>query len=41
MRLPTEQRLAMGAASRKLAEDVFDEKIVVQRYLDTLQLELR
>jgi len=41
MRLPTEQRQAMGAASRRLAEEVFDEKIVVQRYLDTLQLELR
>jgi glycosyltransferase involved in cell wall biosynthesis len=36
MQLPLEKRLAMGWASRKLAEDVFDENRVVQHYLDAL-----
>ena len=36
MRLPFEKRQAMGRASRKLAEDVFDENRVVQHYLDAL-----
>jgi glycosyltransferase involved in cell wall biosynthesis len=36
MQLPVEKRLAMGQASRKLAEDVFDENRVVQHYLDAL-----
>jgi glycosyltransferase involved in cell wall biosynthesis len=39
MQLPLEKRLAMGRASRKLAEDVFDENRVVQHYLDALFLE--
>ncbi len=39
MQLPLERRLAMGRASRKLAEDVFDENRVVQHYLDALLLE--
>ena len=39
MQLPLEKRLAMGRASRKLAEDVFDENRVVQKYLDALFLE--
>jgi glycosyltransferase involved in cell wall biosynthesis len=36
MQLPIEKRQAMGRASRKLAEDVFDENRVVQHYLDAL-----
>jgi glycosyltransferase involved in cell wall biosynthesis len=36
MQLPPEKRQAMGQASRKLAEDVFDENRVVQQYLDAL-----
>jgi glycosyltransferase involved in cell wall biosynthesis len=36
MQLPVEKRQAMGRASRKLAEDVFDENRVVQNYLDAL-----
>ena len=36
MQLPPEKRQAMGKASRKLAEDVFDENRVVQHYLDAL-----
>ena len=39
MQLPLEKRQAMGQASRKLAEDVFDENRVVQHYLDALLLE--
>ena len=39
MQLPPEKRQAMGQASRKLAEDVFDENRVVQKYLDALFLE--
>jgi glycosyltransferase involved in cell wall biosynthesis len=34
-----EQRLAMGRASRRLAEEVFDEKVVVQKYLDALGIQ--
>ena len=36
MQLSPEKRQAMGQASRKLAEDVFDENRVVQKYLDAL-----
>ena len=36
MQLSPEKRQAMGQASRKLAEDVFDENRVVQHYLDAL-----
>jgi glycosyltransferase involved in cell wall biosynthesis len=36
MQLSLEKRQAMGRASRKLAEDVFDENRVVQHYLDAL-----
>ncbi len=39
MKLSTEQRQAMGRASRKLAEDVFDEKRVVDKYLEALGLD--
>ena len=38
MALPSEQRLAMGQASRQRAEDVFDENLVVKQYLDALQI---
>ncbi len=38
MQLPPEQRRAMGQASRKLAEEVFDEKLVVAKYLEALGL---
>ncbi len=38
MKLSPEQRQAMGRASRKLAEDVFDEKLVVKKYLEALSL---
>ena len=38
MQLPPEQRRAMGQASRKLAEEVFDEKLVVKKYLEALGL---
>ena len=38
MALPSEQRLAMGQASRQRAEDVFDENLVVKQYLDVLQI---
>jgi glycosyltransferase involved in cell wall biosynthesis len=37
MELPAEQRLEMGRASRRLAEEVFDEKLVVQKYVDALR----
>jgi glycosyltransferase involved in cell wall biosynthesis len=37
MELPAEQRLEMGRASRRLAEEVFDDKIVVRKYLDALR----
>jgi glycosyltransferase involved in cell wall biosynthesis len=39
MKLSPEQRQAMGRASRKLAEDVFDEKRVVDKYLEALGLD--
>ena len=39
MQLPPDRRDAMGRASRKLAEDTFDENLVVQKYLDTLDLQ--
>jgi hypothetical protein len=38
MQLAPEQRDAMGETSRKLAEDTFDENLVVQKYLDALDL---
>jgi glycosyltransferase involved in cell wall biosynthesis len=38
MQLSPEQRQAMGQASRKLVEEVFDEKLVVKKYLKTLSL---
>ena len=38
IQLPPEQRDAMGKASRKLAENTFDENLVVQKYLDALDL---
>ncbi|MFZ9724204.1 MAG: glycosyltransferase family 4 protein, partial [Burkholderiaceae bacterium] len=38
MHLPRQQRDAMGQASRKIAEQVFDENLVVQKYLDALQI---
>jgi glycosyltransferase involved in cell wall biosynthesis len=37
IRLPTEQRWAMGAASRAKMEREFDEKIVVERYLEVME----
>jgi glycosyltransferase involved in cell wall biosynthesis len=39
MKLSHEQRQAMGQASRNLAEDVFDEKRVVDKYLEALGLD--
>lgn len=38
MALPSEQRIAMGQASRQRAKDVFDENLVVKQYLDALQI---
>ena len=38
MQISPEQRQAMGKASRRLAEEVFDEKLVVQKYLEALGL---
>ncbi len=38
MQLSPEQRQAMGQASRKLAEEVFDERLVVKKYLEALGL---
>ena len=38
MQLSPEQRQAMGQASRKLAEELFDEKLVVKKYLEALSL---
>ena len=38
MQLSPEQRQAMGQASRKLVEEVFDEKLVVKKYLEALGL---
>jgi glycosyltransferase involved in cell wall biosynthesis len=38
MQISPEQRQAMGQASRRLAEEVFDEKLVVQKYLEALGL---
>lgn len=35
-RLPERERAAMGAASRRKAEERFDERIVVEAYLDAL-----
>lgn len=39
MELASNERQAMGQVSRKLAEEVFDEKLVVQKYLQALGLE--
>ena len=39
MELSGTQRQAMGQASRKLVEEVFDEKIVVEKYLQAMHLE--
>ena len=36
MQLSPEQRQAMGQASRKLAEEVFDERLVVKKYLEAI-----
>jgi glycosyltransferase involved in cell wall biosynthesis len=38
IKLSPEQRQAMGQASRKLAEELFDEKLVVKKYLEALGL---
>lgn len=38
MQLSPEQRRAMGQASRNLAEELFDEKLVVKKYLEALGL---
>jgi hypothetical protein len=39
MQLSDTQRQTMGRASRKLAEEVFDEKIVIDKYLQAMHLE--
>jgi len=39
MRLSDAQRQAMGLASRKLAEEVFDENRVVEKYLRAIDFE--
>jgi hypothetical protein len=39
MKLSDAQRQAMGLASRKLAEEVFDENRVVEKYFKAMDLE--
>jgi glycosyltransferase involved in cell wall biosynthesis len=40
LRLPTEQRLAMGAAARRRVESDYDERIVARLYLEAIEAAL-